>query len=100
MPPVSFWTFAQAHPDQLAVVEPDGNQVSAGALLAAANRLVHGLRALGLRRGDVAAMALPNGAAALELFMACAQAGFYLTPINWHLTAAEIAYILEDCGAK
>jgi long-chain acyl-CoA synthetase len=35
-----------------------------------------------------------------ELFMAIAQAGWYLVPINWHLTAPEIAYILRDSGAK
>ena len=29
---------------------------------------------------------------------ACA-AGLYVTPINWHLAAAEAGYIVEDCGA-
>src|SRR5262249_12085714 len=28
------------------------------------------------------------------------QAGWYLTPINWHFTAPEIAYILSDCEAR
>ena len=28
------------------------------------------------------------------------RAGLYVTPINWHLSAAEAAYIVEDCGAS
>ncbi len=43
---------------------------------------------------------LPNGAAALEVYLAALQAGWYLTPINWHFTAPEIAYILRDCEAR
>lgn len=27
------------------------------------------------------------------------RSGLYVTPINWHLTAAEAGYILADCGA-
>ena len=45
-------------------------------------------------------MALPNCSEALALFMATTQAGMYLVPINWHLTAPEIAYVLNDSNAK
>jgi long-chain acyl-CoA synthetase len=100
MSELGFWPFAQTNPASLAVVEPDGTEVSAGELLASANQLVHGLRALGLQKGDSIAMALPNCKEVLELFMAVAQAGFYLTPLNWHLTAKEMAYIIRDSSAK
>ena len=79
---------------------PGGEQMSFGELLAGANRVVHGLRGLGLREGDCVAMALPNSVHVLELFMAVAQAGMYLVPVNWHLTAPEMAYILRDSGTK
>jgi long-chain acyl-CoA synthetase len=95
-----FWNLAQQDPDHLALVEPAGRALRAGELLAAANRLVHGLRALGLRQGDCIATCLPNGAAMIETYLAAAQAGWYLTPINHHLTAGEIAYIIGDCEAK
>jgi long-chain acyl-CoA synthetase len=95
-----FWNLAQRNPDQIALVEPDGRVVRAGELLGAANRLVHGLRALGLQAGDCVATCLPNGAAMIETYLAAAQAGWYLTPINHHLTAGEIGYILADCEAK
>ena len=42
---------------------------------------------------------LPNGADALALFFAALQTGLYVVPVNWHLTAAEVAYILGDSGA-
>ncbi|MFQ5664956.1 MAG: acyl-CoA synthetase [Candidatus Binatia bacterium] len=99
MPEYGFWHLAQKDPGRLAVVEPNGNPLTAGELLAASNRLVHGLRRLGLKQGDCIATVLPNGAAMIELYLAAAQAGLYLTPINHHLTAPEIAYILQDCEA-
>ncbi len=95
-----FWNYAQRDPSRLALVDPDGREISRGELLAASNRLVHGLRKLGLGKGDCVAAVLPNGAEVIELYLAVAQAGMYLVPINWHLTAPEIAYILGDSEAK
>jgi long-chain acyl-CoA synthetase len=95
-----FWNYAQRDPDKLALVAPDGREWSRGELLAACNQLVHGLRALGLEKGDCIAAVLPNGAPFIQLYLAVSQAGWYVTPINWHLTAPEIAYIARDCEAK
>src|SRR4030095_6718089 len=97
---LGFWTLAAARPGEGAIVAPGGKQTAFGELLAGANQVVHGLRSLGLRDGDCVAMALPNCPHVLELFMAVTQAGMYLVPVNWHLTAAEMAYILRDSGAK
>lgn len=96
----SFWKFADAHPTALAVVDPDGTETTAGTLLAGANQIVHALRALGLQPDDCVAMMLPNCREVFEVFMAVAQAGFRVAPINWHLTAPEVEYILRDSGAK
>lgn len=95
-----FWNLAAQNPDHLALVDPSGREIKAGELLAAANQLVHGLRALGLQAGDCVATVLPNGAAMIELYLAATQAGLYLVPINHHLTASEIAYIVQDSDAK
>ncbi|MEX2556316.1 MAG: acyl-CoA synthetase [Actinomycetota bacterium] len=97
---LGFWNLAQADPSRLALVDPEGVEVTAGELLAETNRLVHGLRALGLNKGDTVAILLPNSIAAVEAYLAVMQAGWYLVPINYHLTAPEIAYILEDSEAK
>src|SRR5581483_6887984 len=100
MSDLGFWRNAAEDPARRALVEPDGRTWSAGALLAASNRLVHGLRALGLERGEVVATVLPNGAPMIALYLAATQAGWYLVPINFHLTGPEIAYILNDSAAK
>ncbi len=100
MPETGFWELAQREPSRPALVDPSGARLTAGELLAGCNRVVHGLRALGLQAGDTVATVLANEAAALEVALACAQAGFYLTPINRNLTAPEIGYIAGDCDAR
>jgi len=95
-----FWNHAQRDPNALALVDADGRTHTRGELLAACNRIVHGLRALGLGKGDCVAAVLPNDPALIELYLAVAQAGMYLVPINWHLAAPEIAYIVGDSEAK
>ncbi len=95
-----FWNLAQSDPEHLALVDPNGREIRAGELLAAANQIVHALRGLGLQPGDCVAAVLPNSAAMIELYLAATQAGWYLVPINHHLTAPEIAYILQDSDAK
>jgi long-chain acyl-CoA synthetase len=97
---LGFWALAQEDPDYLALVTPDGAEVRAGELLGHANQLVHALRAQGVEKGDVVATLLPNCAEMVETYLAALQAGWYLVPINHHLVAPEIAYILNDSGAK
>lgn len=97
---LGFWKSAASKRDAIAIVDPDGTEHRFGELLDHCNQLVHGLRALGLKRGDTLAMAMPNCHQALEVFMAAAQAGWRVTPVNWHLTAAEVGYILQDSESK
>ena len=100
MTELGFWSLAKKDPAPLALVAPDGKQYTRGDLLNTANQVVHGLRALGMERGDAVAMMLPNCAEFYHIYLAATQAGFYMVPINWHLAGPEVAYILEDCGAK
>ncbi|MFF9864951.1 acyl-CoA synthetase [Streptomyces sp. NPDC013953] len=99
-PPNGFWAQAAADPDRTVLFAPDGQRWSAGRLHAAANRLVHGLRAAGMETGDAFAVVLPNGAEFLTAYLAASQAGFYLVPVNHHLVGPEIAWIVADSGAK
>jgi len=96
---VGFWTLAEEDPHRIAVLDPSGQEVTYGELFAECNRLVHGLRALGLQAGDGVAAVLPNSVEMLALYFAAMQAGWYLTPINHHLVGPEIAYIIDDCEA-
>jgi long-chain acyl-CoA synthetase len=97
---LGLWNVAADHPSRLALTDAEDGTMTFGELAARTNQLVHGLRALGVGRGDVVATVLANEAAMMELYMAAAQGGFYVTPVNHHLTAPEIQYILENSGAK
>jgi long-chain acyl-CoA synthetase len=97
---MGFWKHAQEDPGYLAIVDPDGTEHLAGDVLARANQVVHALRGLGLRKGDTVAAVLPNGAHPFHLYLAALQAGLYYVPINYRLSASEIAYILTDSEAK
>jgi len=96
---VGFWTLAEHEPDRMAVVDPDGREVTYGELGRAANQLVHGLRAAGVPPGGGVALVMPNSVEVLALYFAALQAGWYLTPINHHLVGPEIAFIVEDSEA-
>jgi long-chain acyl-CoA synthetase len=99
MAELGFWEVAKKRPSMLALVEPDGRGHTAEELFASSNQATHGLRELGLEPGDTVATLLPNSAAQMEAYLACFQSGWYLVPINYHLTASEIAYIVQDCDA-
>jgi long-chain acyl-CoA synthetase len=64
------------------------------------NRLIDGLRSLGLGVGDPVALLSNNRTEFLEVNGAVTHAGMVLVPVNWHLVPDEIAYILQDSGAK
>ncbi|MCU1426263.1 MAG: AMP-dependent synthetase and ligase [Actinomycetia bacterium] len=95
-----FWKYAQEDPDALSVVDPNRGEYTAGEVLARANQMVHALRAVGLQKGDTVAAVLPNGVNPMWVYLAALQAGWYYVPINYRLSPAEIAYILQDSEAK
>src|SRR5438874_8752321 len=100
MADLGFWAIAADDPGTLALVEADGRETSAGDLLAASNQISRGLQAIGLQRGDVVAALLPNTREMIELALGATQIGLYLTPINYHLTGPEIAYIVENSESR
>jgi len=59
-----------------------------------------GLEALGVGRGDVVAVLLENGLAFAEILHAIAQRGATLLPLNTRLTPRELAFQLEESGAR
>ena len=97
---LGIWRLAEADPERLALVGPDGTERTAGQLLATANQVANGLRALGLTTGDTVALLLPNSIELIEIYLGALQVGLYVTPINFHLVGPEVAYILTDTEAK
>jgi fatty-acyl-CoA synthase len=65
-----------------------------------ASRLANGLRGLGLVKGDRVALLAYNCVEWMELYVALARAGLVAVPINFRLTAPEIAYIASHCEAR
>ncbi len=100
MAELGFFRQAAADPERVALVAPDGTEVTARRLAARANEVSNGLRALGVERGDTFAVVVPNGIEMMELVLGAQQIGLYLTPINHHLVGPEIAYIVSDSDAK
>jgi acyl-CoA synthetase (AMP-forming)/AMP-acid ligase II len=64
------------------------------------NRLAQLFRARGLAPGDCMAIFMENQVRFMEITWAAQRAGLYCTPINSHLTAAEVEYIVDDCQAR
>lgn len=97
---LSFWSFANANPTELALATDSGEELSCAELLSRCNSIANGLQALGLKKGDSVALMLPNCVEFLAIYLATSQIGIYLVPINWHLAGAEVSYIVKDCEAK
>mgnify|MGYP003350450487 CR=1 FL=1 len=64
------------------------------------NRLANHWHSIGLRRGDHVALLMENVIEFMEVCWAADRSGLYYTPINSHLTADEVRYIVTDCGAR
>lgn len=94
---VAFW--ARVMPQATAVVA-DAGRCSFFELNARCNQLVRALRERGLQAGDGVALMCSNRIEFAEVFWATRRAGLRFTPINWHLTADEAAYIVNDSDAK
>ncbi len=59
-----------------------------------------GFRAVGVEAGDSVALLLRNDVSFVEAMLAAVRVGASPVPLNWHSSAEEIAYVLEDSGAK
>jgi acyl-CoA synthetase (AMP-forming)/AMP-acid ligase II len=92
---------ADVPPGKAAVIMADGSrQLTYGELEARSRQVARLLASLGVRVGDHVAVMLGNRPEYFEIAWGAQRAGTYWTPVNWHLTAAEAAYIVADCGAS
>ncbi len=93
---VAHW--AETAPDRPALVHGSTTRTFAE-LDGRANQVVRALRRAGVQPGDGVALMCRNRVEWAEVWAACMRAGLYLTPVNWHLTADETAYVVDDCEA-
>ncbi|MGN9780466.1 AMP-binding protein [Nonomuraea sp. ZG12] len=92
---------AAVSPDKPAVIMAGSGQVITYRRLdEESNRLAHLFRAAGLRPGDHVAFMLGNHPLFLAIAWAAHRSGLYYTAINSRLQAAELSYIIQNCGAR
>ena len=94
---ITYWS--SEAPDRVAIVSDHGNRTF-GELNARANQLVRALRRRGVEPGAALTLMCRNRPEFAEVWAACSRGGYRLTPINWHLTGEEAAYIIDDCEAQ
>ncbi|MGD9920072.1 MAG: class I adenylate-forming enzyme family protein [Pseudorhodoplanes sp.] len=86
-------------PDQVAILGPN-TRWSYGELHARAIGLAARLRSLGIGRGDVVAIQLPNLPEFVLTYLATGYAGAILQTLHMPYRGAEIEFLLQHSGAK
>ena len=90
--------WANLDPGRPAVVDvPNDRRINYGELDERVRRLANGLTdELGLAREARVAILSTNCIEFLEIYYACARAGFIAQPLNWRLSVPELVRILTD----
>src|ERR1700722_11219133 len=90
---------ARLHPSRLAFALGD-ERVTHAAYLARAERLGAGLARAGVRPGERVSVVSQNNLEFIDLYGAVARLGAILVPVNWRLSADEVAYVVADAAPK
>jgi len=93
--------YAESRPGHPALIMAStGETVTYAELEARANRGAHVMRRLGLGNGDAVALTCDNRLAFFEVYWATQRAGLIMVLLSSRLKRDEIAYIVNDSGAK
>jgi acyl-CoA synthetase (AMP-forming)/AMP-acid ligase II len=90
---------AWLHGDRSAFVA-DERRVTHAEFAARSACLAAGLASAGVAVGERVAILAPNCQAYLDLFGAAARLGAIVVPVNWRLSAQEVAYVLQDTSPR
>jgi acyl-CoA synthetase (AMP-forming)/AMP-acid ligase II len=90
---------AEGTPDKPALILGD-RVVDFATLHRRANKAANMLTSLGCREEDRIALMMFNSLQGAEISSGCRRAGLVVVPVNYRLRGAEIAYLLNDSGAK
>jgi long-chain acyl-CoA synthetase len=95
--------YIKAHADHRgtdpALIDERG-QTSWQELNSRVNQLIAAFAANDIHQGDTIAIFAGNCREYFELLTAATHAGIIYVPVNWHFTAKELAYVLDDAGCK
>jgi long-chain acyl-CoA synthetase len=90
---------ARNFPDEIGLIFGD-RKFTWKELDARAKAFANSLVGLGLRRGDHVALYAKNSNQWVEALFGLAQIGLVSVTVNYRLTASEVAFIVENSGAK
>ena len=98
---IGFWLsrHAQLHPRRLALVAPE-RSFTYGDLNREANRVAHALLGLGLKEGDRLGVLAMNYPEFLTILFGAGKVGMTVVSLNYRLTVPELAYQVQDSGAR
>ncbi|HEY3941955.1 MAG TPA: AMP-binding protein [Acidimicrobiales bacterium] len=99
MSDVGVSAFAKATPDKPAIIDGD-RVVTFEQLDRRINQLARALRARGVGAGDRIGSALRNSVEWFEVAGAASRTGVVVVPVSWRNLHDEVAYLVEDSGAK
>jgi acyl-CoA synthetase (AMP-forming)/AMP-acid ligase II len=92
---------AKTNPRKAAIIVAEtGEKITYGMLDGRSNRVAHLFRAKGLRPGDVVAIFMENSPTFFDVTWGAQRSGLLFTCVSSKASASELAYILEDSGAK
>jgi non-ribosomal peptide synthetase component E (peptide arylation enzyme) len=87
-------------PDKTAIVAPDGSRLTYAETQAIAETIARNLHNIGVGRGDVISMQLPNCAEFVLVHLAALRLGAVTNPLLPNYRTKELSYILKFAGSK
>lgn len=97
------WIAEHAHrfPDKLATIDMhSGRRHSYAQMHERVARIAGHLKSLRIEKGDRVALLSMNSSDMLDILFACWRIGAVLTMLNFRLTAHELAFMVDDSGAR
>lgn len=92
---------AQRRPHAIATIDiHSGRRATYAQMHERVARIAGHLDSIGIAKGDRVAMLSMNSPDMLDVQFACWRVGACYTPLNFRLTAHELAYMVNDSGAK
>jgi acyl-CoA synthetase (AMP-forming)/AMP-acid ligase II len=92
---------ARFYPEKAAWLDAEDNQaMTFKQYKEAVDRMAAGLAAAGVGKGDRIGVIGKNCLSYCVLYGSAAALGAVVVPVNWRLSAAEMAYVLNDSGAR
>lgn len=98
--PLTLVDLARQHPDELALADDAGLELSWDEAAARINQMAHALLAQGFAGGARLAVLGHNSADTVLAYAAAWLAGIGAILVNYHLTADEVEYLLDDGCAR